>query len=148
MPRDCCLRVRAESMDYQPRRVERAPKNERPVRSVPETTKRHGDREIGRDPSFAPARTPQRNEKIVAQPGLEGDVPASPEVPWVGGEIRGIEILRQAVPEEKRRADGDVAVTREITIDLRCIPIDGQQSLEPRMGTDGLEYRVDQSAGD
>src|SRR5216683_2963616 len=95
-------------MDYQPRRVERAPKNERPGRSVPE----------------------------------------SPEVPWVGGEIRGIEILRQAVPEEKRRADGDVAVTREITIDLRCIPIDGQQSLEPRMGTDGLEYRVDQSAGD
>src|SRR5260370_32710568 len=113
-------------MEDQPRRVERAPKNERPGRAVADAKKDHGDRETGCDASFAPARTAQRNEKIVAQPGRERNVPASPEVPWVGGEIGGVEVLRQAVAEEKRGADGDVAVTREITIDLRRIPIDGQ----------------------
>ncbi len=86
---------------------------------------------------------PERDVEVVTQPGRERDVPAMPEIGDARREVRHREVFRKDEAEEARAADGDVAVPREIEIDLHAERENGAPRREhPRMRRGRAEIRV------
>ena len=57
-------------------------------------------------------------------------MPAAPEVLDRGRGVRGVEVLREAKPEQERQADRDVRVSEEVGVDLDRVGVDPDQHLE------------------
>ena len=84
-----------ESLEHQKSAVERAPGDERPAGAVPHPAQQEHDEQIdvgARGPASAAA---EWDEKIVAKPRRQRDVPAPPEVSDRIGGVRQAEVLRQ-----------------------------------------------------
>lgn len=61
---------------------------------------------------------PQWDIEVVFEPGGEGDVPASPKLADRGGTIGVVEVDHHAEPEDTSAAQGDIGVSRKVTVDL------------------------------
>ena len=64
------------------------------------------------------ARAAERDVDVVAEPGGERDVPAAPEILRPARQVRVVEVDHQLEAEPSRRAARDVAVGREVRVDL------------------------------
>src|SRR5262249_23112037 len=95
--------------------VKRAPDDVRPIGPMPEPAEQHGDDEIAIAVLSIPA---ERDIEIVAQPRAQADVPPMPEIAQTRGEIRLSEIHGEVKAEHLGAAARDVAVAREIPVDL------------------------------
>ena len=62
----------------------------------------------------------ERNINIIPEPGGQGNMPAAPEFLDGKGKIGAFEIRHQTNPEHPGAADGNVGVTRKITVDFDC----------------------------
>ena len=85
----------------------------------------------------------QRDVQIVAQPGRQGDVPASPEIGRRRREIGRQEISREFDIEELGHPAGDVGIAGKIAVDLSGEGIGKQQARSGRYVC-GLDARLDQ----
>src|SRR5690606_4560053 len=56
-------------------------------------------------------------------------MPSLPEVARVASQVGAVEIERQMQAEQESRADRDVAVTREVAVDLERVPVEGEQQI-------------------
>ena len=67
-------------------------------------------------------------------------------------DVGRVEVLRELVAEERRAADGDVAVAGEVGVDLDGVRVDGEQHLERgealRRGEDAVDDRLREVVAD
>lgn len=61
---------------------------------------------------------PQGKVEVVPEPGSQGDVPAAPELPDGAGQIGIVKVFGQGQAEHLPQADGHIAVTGEIVVQL------------------------------
>lgn len=98
--------------------MECTPGEEGPVGPMPEATDKKDDKRVAHHLGFAYTAAAQRDVDIVAEPGGERDVPAAPELGNVAAEIGYLEVTHQVDAEEFGAADGNVAIAREVTVNL------------------------------
>ena len=72
--------------------MDAAPGDEGPVRPVPEPGDEEDDEDIADGFGLGDARPAEGYIEVVAEPGGEGDVPASPELGDIAGEIGELEV--------------------------------------------------------
>src|SRR5439155_540889 len=82
-------------------------------RAVPEAAEEEDEPEVEIGAGGAVAIAPEGNVEIVAKPRRERDVPPPPELRHRSGDIRVVEVLREAEAEEPGQPDGHVRVARE-----------------------------------
>ncbi len=121
-----------------------APGDEGPRRAVPEAPEEHGDEQVAVGARGALAVAPERDVEVVAQPRREGDVPAAPEVREVAREVGRAKVLGELEAQHRRGAHRDVAVGREIQVDLQRVAVDREEVLGRREVRRGGEDPVDQ----
>ena len=110
-----------------------APQHKGPVGPMPKACGEKDDEfiEIGAGRSLPVA--PQWDVQIVPEPGAEGDVPPPPELLDGLGGIGQVEVLQKPEAEHPAQADGHVAVTAEVEIDLQGVahrPQPGQPEIQ------------------
>ncbi len=94
------------TMDAQGHAVHAAPDHEIPARAVPEAAQQHRDEHVGLRAHHSAAVASERDVQVIAEPGRETDVPATPELGDRPRDVRHAEVLRQFEAEDPRRADG------------------------------------------
>src|SRR6266446_7100322 len=82
--------------------------------TVPETAKPHHNHQVQIGSEAAMAIAAQRDIKIGPQPARQRHVPARPEFRKRAGAIWKIEVDRQPIAKEQRKAYGDCRITEEI----------------------------------
>ena len=85
--------------------------------------------------------------EVVAQPVGEGDVPAAPEVGGVLRLVGRVEVERQVEAHEKRHADGDIGIAREVGVDLQRVEHQCGEVLEGGVERGVVEDAVDEVDG-
>ncbi|MNO93249.1 hypothetical protein D3C76_848460 [compost metagenome] len=105
----------------------RTPDDVGDVRAVPQTTKQHGQEQVAIGHQRAFAVTAEGDVQVVTQPGRQADVPAPPELGDRLADVRLLEVFHEAETHHQAQADGHVAVTGEVEIQLRGI----RQGAEP-----------------
>ena len=68
----------------------------------------------------APVPVIERDEDIIPQPGAEGNMPPAPEIAHRLGKIGAVEVFHQVDAQDAGGADGDIAVSRKIDVDLEA----------------------------
>src|SRR4051812_40514424 len=71
--------------------------------------------------------TAQRHENVVPQPRRKRDMPASPEISNVSGKVGLVEILHEFDAQQAADPTGNITVTGEVTINLKCIEVNTNQ---------------------
>lgn len=71
-------------------------------------------------------------------------MPASPEIGDAACDVRKIEIDWNVIPEEVRRASGDVGIAGEIKIDLQSESVGEEPCLKRAVGEVGLCKHVNE----
>ena len=125
--------------------VHRAPDQKRPVGAVPQAAEHHRQHQIARGKQLAAAVAAERDVKVVAQPIGQRHVPAPPKVADAEGAIGLVEVLRETIAEQRRDADGDIGVGREVGVNLHRIGIDRHNQVEARELRRVGEHRIDQA---
>src|SRR5580704_12085657 len=83
---------------------------------MPDSAHQHGDEKIEVHSPGRYSRSPEGNEYVIGQPTGQRNVPVPPKACDAGSEIRPVEILGDANPEQPRGSDRDIRVTREIKV--------------------------------
>src|SRR5262249_38601307 len=89
-----------------------------PTRPVPQAAEEEDGDQVEIQPPGRHAAAAQGDEKVVAQPGGERDVPAAPEVADGVGDVGVVEVLGQVEAEHPPGADRHVGVAGEVEVDL------------------------------
>src|SRR5205085_1217613 len=89
-----------------------------PVCTVPQTADAESHQNIDGPFRERDAAATHGEIDIVSKPGGKGDVPSAPEFRDTASMVGGIKILHQFKAHQASRADGNVRVSREITVDL------------------------------
>ena len=105
----------------QQNKVEQAPAQECPVRTVPDTGQRPDDEEIATPAQLRDAIAAQRNVDVVAELRAKRDMPASPEFRRTARDIRIVEVLCKSEAKHPPQANGHIAVPREIKVNLQGV---------------------------
>src|SRR5256885_5894224 len=134
-----------QTLDGKSDAMDPAPDDESPVRSVPQTSKQHGEHQVDVGADISETIAAERDVKIVAQPGAQTDVPSSPEILKTFGEIRLAEVNHEVEAEKLSAAPGNTAVAAEITIDL---PGEGIRSEQHRHGVCSTKTAGKDGVGD
>ena len=92
---------------------------------MPEAAEEHCDHKVGVEACGAYVGAAEWDIEVVAQPGRQRDVPALPEVLWVGGGVGRVEVAWEVIAEEHGAADRDVGVAGEVAVDLHGVAVDG-----------------------
>ena len=87
-------------LEHQERAVEEPPAGERPACAMPEPAQEEDSHQIGIIPNRRATIAPQRNIEVIAKPGRERDVPASPEFGDRAGRVGIVEIFKEIDAEE------------------------------------------------
>ena len=98
--------------------VKQAPEHISPVRPVPESADPEGHENVPGAAQGRDAAATERHVNVVAEPGGERHVPATPELPDRAGVVWRVEIFHQFEPEHAGGADRDVGVAGKVAIDL------------------------------
>src|SRR5436309_9407476 len=104
-----------------------APDHERPVRSMPQTSQQHGQKQVAISLIALFCATAQRDVQVVAKPGAQADVPSTPKLSHGGCQVGLAEVDHEVKSEQLSTAAGDVAVSAEVAIDLPCESIGSQR---------------------
>ena len=107
-----------ESFQGQERSLIRAPDDERPGGAVPESAQEHGEEQVAVGSPGAVAAPAEGNVEVVAKPGRQADVPATPEVGDAGGEVGMLEVVHEGEAHDPGHPARDVGVAREVAVDL------------------------------
>ena len=99
--------------------MDAAPDDKRPIGAVPKTAHQENHKHVTHGLPLADSGAAKRNVEVVAKPRRERDVPAPPELGDVAGEVRRLEVRHELDAKELGGADGDVAVSGEIPVDLK-----------------------------
>ena len=99
--------------------MEETPQHKSPVGTMPESADQEDDEGVEYYTRPRHAAASERNVDVVAKPGSERDVPSTPELGNIATEIGNIEVSSQLDAKQFSAADGDVAVAREIAINLK-----------------------------
>ena len=133
-------------MERQRNTMHHTPKHKVPRRAMPQSAQKHGDNEIDILPNLPFTVAAQRDIKIVPQPAGERDVPPTPELRYGSGLIGRVEVGVEMKSQQQGNADGHVAISREVAVDLQGIAVDAHQifytRVEGRIVEDAL-YEVD-----
>ena len=124
--------------------VHRAPQHEFPLGAVPQAAQEHRQPEIQIGAPGAVPAAAQRNVQVVAEPGRQTDVPAPPEVARVQRDVRPVEVERDFIAQQQRRADGDVRIAGKIAVDLHRVAVDRRQHLPTGVHFGQRKHAVDQ----
>src|SRR5260370_42656765 len=106
--------------------MDRAKDDKGPICAVPETGENHGDEEITRGFPLAMRASAEGNVQIIAKPGAQADVPAPPEILKTIGEEGLAQIHHKVEAQQLRAAAGDIAVTAEISVNLKGDRLDSE----------------------
>ena len=98
--------------------MENTPKHEGPIGAVPDARKQKDNKDVKGLPRRGAAVTAEGNVNVIAEPAGKADMPTAPEFLDGARHIGHIEVLHQADAHDTGAADGDVGVTREVTVDL------------------------------
>ena len=105
---------------------------------MPQAADQHGQHQGEVSAHATMAVATQRNVQIVAQPGRQRDVPASPEVRKPDRRVGKTEVVRHGEAQTECRADGGGRVAGEIAEDLAA---EGQGA-DPRVQCAGRQVGV------
>src|SRR5262245_27560514 len=141
--------------------MEAPPKNEIPTRTMPESTEQHGNHQVSIGCQSAATIPPEREVKIIAEPGRQGNVPAAPEVAGVESPVGRVEVFRELHAEEVAKPPRHVRITTEVKIDLQsesdhgqpsgregCVPDIGEHGITVAGDAIGDEHLLDETAGE
>ena len=126
--------------------VAQAPEHEGPVCPVPQTGAEEDKQTVQRGTAPAAAAAAEGKVQILPEPGGEGDVPLTPEVADGGRRIGEEKVLPDGEAEHPSHADGHVAVTRKVKVNLQRVA-DSAQPGEAGIHDRGAEHRVDHDRG-
>ena len=98
--------------------VKSSPGYESPVGTMPHAAEQKDDESVDHDAAFGHAAASKGNIDVVAEPSGERYVPTTPEFGDIAAEIWYIEIAAQTDAEQFGAADGDIAIAREVAINL------------------------------
>ena len=89
------------------------PGNELLASAMPKTGQKENDQRVGfcAKDLLLPAFELQWIEDVIAEPGAQGNMPATPKIGNVEGKVREIEVLRQVKPEHLPQANRHIGVT-------------------------------------
>ena len=121
----------------------RAPRDERPVGTVPKAAQQEDDERVAHHLRLAHTATAQGDIDVVAEPSRQRDVPTTPELGNVAAEIRHVEVPHQPDAEQLGRADGNVAVAREVAVNLEGEEDGGKEQRASGLLRVGRKHLVD-----
>src|SRR5690606_12635360 len=98
--------------------VHRTPKDEAPPRSMPHAAQNHGQHQIELSAPLGAAVSPERDIQVVPQASGKRYVPPTPELAYIFGLVRRIEVVGQADIEEPGQANCHVRVSGEVEVKL------------------------------
>src|SRR5579862_6111515 len=98
--------------------MDATPNDEGPVGSMPKTAKQHGEHQVAVRAYLSQTIAAERDIEIVAQPRAQANVPATPEVLQIFGEIGLAEIDHEMESLELRASARNTAVAAEVSVDL------------------------------
>lgn len=122
--------------------VQSSPYYEVEARPVPQTSQQHGYDEVDVCAQLAPAAASKRYVHVVSYPCGERYVPSSPEVGDACAEEWDVEVLREVEAQQQRQTYGHVAVTAEVAVYLKGVPISPEQILETTVQQGRVEHTV------
>ena len=96
----------------------RAPRDEGPVRPVPEAGDQEHDHEVPIGGRCRAAIATERDVQVVAEPARQRHVPAPPELGDRARSVWPVEVLREADAEHEREPEGHVRVAAEVEVEL------------------------------
>ena len=94
------------------------PEDEIPGGSVPQSTKEHRDHQVQGRAVRSSSIASEWDVQVVAEPGGETDVPSSPELARVAGEVGEGEVSHEPYAHQARRSACDVRIAGEVAVDL------------------------------
>ena len=130
------------------RSMKGAPHYEVPRGSMPQAAENHGHKLIKIHAPTAATVAPHRNIEVVAKPGGEGDVPTAPKVGDTVGLVGGAEVGGNLEAHPEGDTNGDVAVAREVAIELQGIAIDTHEIFKSGVKRGVVEDAVDKVLSD
>src|SRR5699024_4439480 len=98
---------------------QRAPRDERPLRAVPQAADEERQKEVPQVARSPAAAAAERDVDVVLKPRGERDVPAAPEILDAARKIRAAEVAHQPEAQNARAAERDVGIAREIAVHLK-----------------------------
>ena len=110
----------AEQKRQEAERVECAPEDECPVGTVPQPGNEEDDEGVADFLGRGGAASAEGNVEVVAEPGVERDVPSAPELGDAPREIGDAEVAFQPDAEEFSATKGNIRVAGEVAINLDC----------------------------
>ena len=99
----------------------RAPGHEGPGGAMPQPREEEHNPQVEVGASLAFAVAAQRDVEVVHHPTAKGDMPALPELRHTFADVRVVEVLGELETDHPSDADGHVAVTREVKINLEGV---------------------------
>ena len=100
-------------------RVQKTPQDKIPRRAVPQAGREPDEQDIQQLPGAPLPVSAKRDIEIIAEPRAERNMPAPPEFRDAARQIGVLEVLRKPESKNPAKADGHVAVAREIIVDLQ-----------------------------
>ena len=120
----------------------RSPGNECPVRPMPESAHEKDDKRVPYHLRLTHPAATQRYVHIVAEPCRQRYVPPPPKLGYVSAEIRHVEVPHQLYPEQFGGSNGNVAVPREVTVDLESEEYGRKEKVAPALLRIRREYLI------
>ena len=118
------------------------PGDKSPVSPMPETAEEEDNKRVANNLCLGAAATAEWDIHIIPEPSGQRNVPTSPKLRDVAAEIRDIEVPHQLDSKEFGCSDGDVGITREITVDLESEEDGGKQQGTTALRLIGIENLV------
>ena len=95
-----------------------SPDNEVPCGTMPEPACQPRHDEIDMGPDFSFPVSSERDIQVIADEPAQGDMPLAPELGWVSGQVRAVEVDGEVEIHDTGCPDGNIRVSREIAEDL------------------------------
>ena len=113
--------------------------------SMPETADQEYDHLVDIFPELSSSAAPERDIKIILEPGGQRNMPVSPESAYRGREVRGIEVFHQIDPDYLCGTHGDGRVSRKVAVDLERKQHSSYNQVPAAVGFDIPVHRVDKN---
>ena len=127
--------------------VQRAPNNEIPAGTVPQSRKKEANPQVEVHTAFAFAVAAKWDVKVVHDESAEGFVPTSPKLGDAARSVRIVEVFGELEAHDATQADGHIAIARKIEVDLEGVgQCDKPSRTRVQSGNTGGDFRKRTSA--
>ena len=114
--------------------MESSPTHKRPVCTMPKPAYQKDNQRITSHFPSAASAAAQRNINVIPEPSSKRDMPTTPKLCYIPGEIREIKVTHQIDAKQAGRANGNIGISGKVSIDLKSEEDGSQEQIKSVQG--------------